>query len=90
MAEILFDLSDLFEKAFGYKTRAFVPQFSPVEGNKAPFRTEQGAQGSPYYAKDILGQEYYMPVTLAYPESTGQSTQNTDSTVVQSVGLIKK
>jgi hypothetical protein len=69
MAEISFSLADLFEKAFGYKTKAFSPGFPPAQGIKTPFRSEQGSHGSPYYAKDALGAEYYMPVTLIYPDA---------------------
>ncbi len=70
MAEVTFSLADLFEKTFGYKTQAFDPQFSDVKGNIAPFRQEQGINGSPYYAKDALGGEYFMPVTITFPETT--------------------
>src|ERR1017187_6557454 len=74
MAELYFSLADLFEKTFGYKTQAFDPEFAPVQGDKATLRSEQGAQGSPYYAKDSLGTEYYMPVTLTYPDVTPLAT----------------
>ena len=70
MAEISFSLADLFEQTFGYKTQAFDPDFSPVTGYNAPARSEQGAYGAPYYANDSLGNEYYMPVTITYPEGT--------------------
>lgn len=68
MAEISFDLAELFEKAFGYKTNAFNPEFPPAAGFPAPLRNEQGGHGSPYYAKDAAGREYYMPVTLIYSD----------------------
>ena len=70
MAEISFSLCTLFEKTFGYKTRAFDPEFSKAQGYLAPSRIEQGAQGSPYYANDSLGMEYFMPVTLVFPDSS--------------------
>src|SRR5215210_2132331 len=70
MAEISFSLADLFERAFGYKTRAFEPVFKPVASINPPGRTEQGTHGSPYYGKDRIGTEYYMPVTLTYADVT--------------------
>jgi hypothetical protein len=74
MAEISFDLAALFERTFGYKTEAFSPEFGRVQGDNSSFRINQGAHGSSYYAKDSLGVEYYMPVTLVYPDN-GQSTE---------------
>ena len=65
MAEISFDLPQLFELTFGYKTRAFNPQFSGGYGSRAV----QGKQGSPYYAGDAMGKEYFMPVTLVYEDA---------------------
>jgi hypothetical protein len=68
MAEIAFDLGQLFETTFGYKTQAFEPEFKEAKGVKPPGRTEQGAYGSAYYGRSALGREYYMPVTLTYPD----------------------
>ena len=75
MAAITFDLADLFERTFGYKTPAFDPKFSAIIGQSAlsPGRKENGAQGSPYYSNDALGHEYYMPVTLTYTDSSQDS-----------------
>lgn len=42
MAEISFDLAALFEKAFGYQTQAFSPDFNEVAGNRPSLRDEQG------------------------------------------------
>src|ERR1035437_8005772 len=70
MAEISFNLADLFEQTFGYKTKAFEPEFVPVLSIKPPFRIEQGTHGSPYYAMYELGTEYFMPITLTYPDVT--------------------
>lgn len=70
MAEISFSLATLFEQTFGYKTKAFEPEFPQVNSVRAPYRSEQGTHGSPYYAKDGLGNEYYMPVTITYPDVT--------------------
>ncbi len=70
MADISFDLAGLFQQTFGYQSPAFDPKFKEVkgDGDSLSNRTEQGAQGSPYYASDALGREYYMPVTLSYGE----------------------
>lgn len=86
MAEIALNLAGLFEQAFGYKTLAFDPQFQAATG-RLNGRVEQGASGSPYYAKDRLGQEYYMPVTFTYqensaapsPQQQGAALPDTDS-----------
>ena len=79
MSEISFSLADLFERTFGYKTRAFDPDFKKVIGSSSlsPARKENGAQGSPYYSADALGNEYYMPVTISYTDSSEQSTLDT-------------
>lgn len=75
MAEISFSLADLFEQTFGYKTQAFDPDFAKVQGIRSPARMEQGSYGSPYYANDALGMEYYMPVTISY-QDTGRGNTN--------------
>jgi hypothetical protein len=67
MAEMIFDLAGIFEQTFGYRSQAFEPEFDRVNGNKTPYRTEQGALGSPYYSADEQGREYFMPVTIKYP-----------------------
>jgi hypothetical protein len=69
MAELSFSLVELFEKSFGYRTNAFDPDFGNVQGLKPGVRAEQGAHGSPYYAKDTMGVEYFLPVTLAYSDN---------------------
>ena len=68
MAEISFSLTDLFERTFGYKTKAFDPNFKTPNGLSFR-RKENGAQGSPYYSIDALGNEYYMPVSVTYTDS---------------------
>jgi len=75
MAEISISLSALFEKAFGYKTKAFEPRFAHVvgDGDSQSGRKEQGSAGSPYYANDALGTEYFMPVTISYPDVSAPS-----------------
>jgi hypothetical protein len=80
MAEISFNLADLFEKTFGYKTQAFDPEFAPVLSIKAPSRMEQGTYGSPFYAKDEIGTEYFMPVTLTYTDTTATVSGGSAST----------
>jgi hypothetical protein len=84
MAEISLSLAELFEQTFGYKTRAFEPEFKHVtgDGNSLSDRKEQGASGSPYYATDAQGREYFMPVTLTYEESSAlPDTPTTASTL---------
>ncbi len=78
MEEFSFDLAGMFEQTFGYKTQAFNPEFKEVtgDGNSLSLRTQQGAQGSPYYASDKLGNEYYMPVTLTYADDVNVTEPN--------------
>ena len=78
MAEISISLATLFEKTFGYKTKAFDPKFDDVKGYSELARVEQGAQGSPYYANDALGREYFMPVTLVYDDGGSNGLQKYD------------
>jgi hypothetical protein len=79
MAEISLSLATLFEQTFGYKTLAFEPKFEKVTGKNE--RKEQGAGGSAYYATDASGVEYYMPVTLIYPDNGGTGTDAADATL---------
>lgn len=78
MAEIAFDLAQLFESTFGYKTQAFEPDFEEVKGIKPPGRVEQGVYGSAYYGRSALGREYYMPVTLTYPDERALPSSSPD------------
>ena len=79
MAEISFSLTDLFERTFGYKTKAFDPNFKTSTGLSSR-RKENGAQGSPYYSIDALGNEYYMPVSVTYTDSLkGNGLESGDS-----------
>lgn len=66
MPTITISLAELFYEAWGYRTSAFDGQgdVKPVQGYKEGSRTELGRHGSPYYAKDALGREYYMPVEV--------------------------
>ncbi len=95
MAEITFSLADLFEQTFGYKTQAFDPKFNTVVGQSAlsPGRKENGAQGSPYYAADAPGREYYMPVTVTYTDASqgnGLITGDGGTTNQGSTGALSK
>jgi hypothetical protein len=81
MAEISLSLATLFEQAFGYKTLAFEPKFEKVVGKND--RREQGAGGSAYYATDATGVEYYMPVTLIYPDNGGRPSESSEDTTLK-------
>lgn len=65
-------LSTIFEKAFGYTSRAFDPTITPVQGDsiKDIGRVELGATGARYYDADANGTEYYLPVKISYPQDT--------------------
>jgi hypothetical protein len=54
----VFNISQIFESAFGYSAP---PEF---EIGQAPERLTVARRGSPYYANDILGREFFMPVTI--------------------------
>jgi hypothetical protein len=58
MASISFNLPELFERTFGYKTTAFSPEFAPVNSGS----DVQSAR----YTSGMLGQHYYLPVAIAY------------------------
>ena len=53
-----FNLGNVFKQAFGYNPpeKATVPQ--------APARQTTSLLGQPYYATDVYGVEYFLPVTL--------------------------
>jgi hypothetical protein len=70
-SEVDLDLASLFFKAFGTPASVFEPNLQDVRGDTSLSRTEQSAiGGSPYYANDlVLGVEYFMPVTLIYPDT---------------------
>ena len=66
-------IADLFAEVFGYGSQAFEPQFKHVvgNGNSLTDRKELGLHGAPYYAQDqVTGREYYLPVTISYPDSS--------------------
>lgn len=68
------DLPGLFEEAFGYRTPAFAPRFDPHTSD----RQSVSLLGSPYYANDAMGREYYMPVTLTYNDAATEGGQKWD------------
>jgi Domain of unknown function (DUF6046) len=53
----IFQIEKVFEDAFGYKPKAF--EFT----KKTPEDTYADL-GSPFYAKDVMGRNYYLPITL--------------------------
>jgi hypothetical protein len=69
MAEIIFSLPDLFEKAFGYKTQAFEPKFDKVPGKK-------DKSGNPDYAPGMLGIPYHLPVFVKDPNTSDSNGVN--------------
>ena len=64
MAVVGFSLGDLFYETFGYRSQVFNPRVPAVKGVRENYRKENGAHGSPYYAKDVANREYYLPVEL--------------------------
>ena len=69
MAQLSFDLAELFQTTFGYKSPAFNPDFNKATGDKLSPRTETGAYGAGYYTSYHSGVEYYMPVKLGYVDN---------------------
>ncbi len=67
--EISFSLADLFVEAFGYRSKAFDPDFKLVSGDSPSSRLSSGMLGSPYYAADAAGREVFLPVTFTYSVS---------------------
>lgn len=59
-----FNLGKLFEDTFGYRSAAFSLQMNATDTKVAI--SENAAGGAPYYTKDVLGREYYLPVKLTY------------------------
>jgi hypothetical protein len=94
MAEISFNIAELFEASFGYKTSAFYPDMQLIKGNggkSSPGRKAAGANGSPYYANGLLGREYFMPVTLSYIDKNPEDLDTTVSADINSSkGKIKE
>lgn len=55
----VFNIIPIFESAFGYS-----PPADAFEIDTAPERLTVARLGSPYYGKDALGREFFMPVTI--------------------------
>jgi hypothetical protein len=53
----LFEIEKLFNEAFGYKSEAFEVDKKTAVGKYASL-------GSPFFAKDAKGRDYYLPVML--------------------------
>jgi hypothetical protein len=62
MAE--FNLTILFENTFGTKSEAFQPEFS----RNAAKQLMGKVASSPFWAKNVLGREYYLPATIRYTD----------------------
>jgi len=72
--EVSFSLADLFLEAFGYRTPAFDPQFDNVSGDAISNRQSTGQLGSPFYAKDFLGRDVFLPVTVTFPATVADGS----------------
>lgn len=59
MAE--FDFGTAFREAFGYDAPRDLSQLQIAE---KPARREQSAKGAPFYATDLSGREFFLPVYL--------------------------
>jgi hypothetical protein len=59
----LFNISQLFQDTFGYSSVAF-------KFDQAPTPATQSSLGVPYYKKDSVGREYFLPVTLGDGNTT--------------------
>lgn len=49
-------------RTYGYASEPIT--VDDVQGVRENYRREQGNTGSPYYAKDVYGREYYMPLEV--------------------------
>ena len=68
---ISFSIADLFAQIHGYNVDAF--QFDQVTGYSGVTdlnRKEFGDYGTPYYKTGNTGSEYFMPVTVKYPDKS--------------------
>jgi hypothetical protein len=54
----VFNIGSIFESAFGYSPPA------AFAIDQAPDRLTVARRGSPYYASDLLGREFFMPITI--------------------------
>lgn len=60
----IFDLAGIFEQVYGYETDSFNLSVNTLDYKQT------AAKGSPYYAKDLLGREYFLPATIIYTTYT--------------------
>ena len=84
------DLGALYEQAFGQPTDAFNPKYTAINGDTSLSRVNTGiVASSPYYAVDVNGREYFMPVTFTYPDPTPVSAQDEGLIGSSSTGVLK-
>jgi len=85
MDTLQLSLSEAFFELFGYESQAFDP-ILPTDGDNPKSRVLMGMYGSPYYANDpVSGREYFLPISITYPDNSGMTNQPTGMTV-QSLG----
>lgn len=65
-----FNLNDIFKNAFGYEA----PAKFTVPAAAARLEQSQVKGGSSYYGEDVLGREFFMPVTLSGSFTTKNSS----------------
>ena len=83
--EIHFNISALFEQVWGYKSSAFDPKAGKVTGDNVFTRTEVGKVAqSPYYAKDVNGREYYLPIEV---QVGFDKIPGTETTYAEALGI---
>lgn len=89
MAQISFNLADIFEETYGYRTQAFEMKFDRLSSELTGLsnRTEQGAIGSPYYGNADKKGEYYLPVTITYEEAADPLWQAPDGSFPGNTGI---
>ena len=76
--QISLSLPDLFFKTFGYQTEAFDPKVDPISGDKNGSRVNTGKHGSPYYASDAVGNEYFLPIEVVVGSDNAEALGATD------------
>lgn len=89
MAQITFNLADIFEETYGYRSQAFDIKFDRVSSEQTGLsgRTYQSAIGSPYYGNVRTKNEYYMPVTITYEEAADPTWQAPDGSFPGNTGI---
>jgi hypothetical protein len=68
----------LFFKTFGYKTDAFNPQFNKVYGVNPNYRAQVGKHGSAYYAQDVVGRDFFLPIEVVVGADNAETLGVTD------------